>query len=443
MTAIRSTAQQPVVSGNGVRTRLATSSTPRSIALLIVALVVLSLAWGAIGAWTANQHSAAASGVLNTTEPVSFQARQMYQSLSDADVTATSAFLSGPEETLPMRLRYQADIAQAGADLASLKGAAAGNPQLTATLGAVSTGLPIYTGYVAQAQSDYALGYQLTGGSFMQVASEQMHLMLLPAARSIYSSANASLAAQTSQATGLPWIAIVLALSVALGFTLYRTQRWLSRRTQRTFNYGLLLASVLMTVTAVWMLIAYSVARTDLQHAEGHGSTPAQSLAEASITAQRARGDQILNLISRSGSTSFQGDFAAARKQVGPGSGSLLTAAAAASTGTAPPQVAAAERDAEAWYAVSDRAFGLDVTADYAAETRLVIGSGAGSSAAGFARLEYDISRAIAADQMVFTASASSAASALSGLAAAFIVAALLVAAGCTWGMYQRLAEYQ
>src|SRR5271165_1747014 len=127
----------------------------------------------------------------------------------------------------------------------------------------------------------------------------------------------------------------------------------LSRRMQRTINYGLLLASVVMVVTAVWLLTAYAVARGDLNQAERHGSAPAQALAAASITAQRARGDQVLNLISRSGSTSFQGDFSAARQQVGPGAGTLLASAAADSTGEAAAQVAAAGHAAAAWYAIS------------------------------------------------------------------------------------------
>jgi hypothetical protein len=437
-------AQQTMTTGNGVRSRLTESSTPRIIGLLMVAFVVLSLGWGAVGAWTAHQHASAASTVLNSSEPVSFEARQMYQALSDADVTATTAFLSGPRESLPMRQRYQADIALAGADLSSLKtAAAASGGRLGASLAALSTGLPVYTGYVAEAQTDYALGYQLTGGSFMQVASEQMHLTLLPAARSIYAAANASLAAQNAQAAGLPWVVIALAFSVGLGAALYRAQQWLSRRMRRTINYGLLLASVAMIATTAWLLIAFAVARTDLQHAEAHGSTPAQYLAQASITAQRARGDQILNLISRSGSTSFQGDFTSAQRQVGPGPGSLLTSATAASTGTAVAQAAAAGRAARAWYAISDRAFSLDVAANYSAETGLVIGSGTGSSAAGFAQLEADLSRSIATDQAAFAAGASAAAGALTGLQVAFIIAALLMAAGCTWGLYQRLAEYQ
>jgi hypothetical protein len=277
----------------------------------------------------------------------------------------------------------------------------------------------------------------------MQVASEQMHLTLLPAARSIYASANARLAAQSAQATGLPWIVLALVLSAGLGLTLYRAQRWLSRRMRRTINYGLLLASVVMVATAMWLVVAYAVARGDLQDAERHGSAPAQSLAQASITAQRGRGDQILNLISRSGSTSFQGDFTTARRQVGPGPGTLLASAAADSTGEAAAQVAGAGRDAAAWYTISDRAFGLDVAADYAAETSLVIGSGTSSSAARFTRLEADISRSITADQVVFSAGATAGAGAFTGLEAAFVVAAVLMAVGCTWGLYRRLAEYQ
>ena len=177
----------------------------------------------------------------------------------------------------------------------------------------------------------------------MQVASEQMHLTLLPAARSIYASANASLAAQSAQAAGLPWVVIALAFSAGLGVALYRAQRWLSRRMRRTFNYGLLLASVAMTATAVWLPIAFAVARTDLQHAEAHGSAPAEYLAQASITAQRARGDQILNLISRSGSTSFQGDFASAQRQVGPGAGHAADVRGRRIDGSAAAQATAAE----------------------------------------------------------------------------------------------------
>jgi hypothetical protein len=420
------------------------ASTPRLIAVAMVALVVAALAWGAVSAWTVGQHAGAAADVVSVNEPLSFDARQLYQSLSDADVTATTAFLSGPREPLAMRQRYQADIARAGADLSAISAAAApGGPQPAASLRTIATDLPVYTSYVAEAQTDYALGYQLTGGSFMQVASEQMHLDLLPAARAIFDQVNADLAARSAQATGLPWFAVVLVIFICLGFSLYRAQRWLSRRTRRTFNLGLLAASLALTISAIWLLVSFSVARFDLQGAEAHGSAPAQALAQAAVNVQEARGDEILNLISRSGSTSFSGDFDAASRQVGPGAGTLLTTAAAANQGSKAAQpVAAAQADARTWYASGRHVFSLDLAADYAAETSLVIGTGPGSSAAAFAKLEADLGAAIADDQAVFSAGATAGANAFTGLEAAVALAAVLMAVGCAWGLVPRLREY-
>src|SRR5262245_14876261 len=160
----------------------------------MIILLLASLAWGAVGAWAVSQHASAAQDVVSASEPLSLGAQQMYRALSDADVTAATAFLNGPNPSLPARQRYEADIGQAATDLTSLSAAAtAPGRQLLASLDAVSTGLPVYKGYVYQAQAWYTLGYLLTGGSFMQDATEAMHLTLLPAARAIYAQENAAL----------------------------------------------------------------------------------------------------------------------------------------------------------------------------------------------------------------------------------------------------------
>ena len=107
---------------------------------------------------------------------------------------------------------------------------------------------------------------------------------------------------------------------------------------------------------------------------------------------QQARGDEILNLISRSGDASFVQNFQAVRRELGPGPGTLLSTAAAASQGgPGAGPAAAAVHDAGPWYAANEQVYRLDVAASYAAETRLVIGTGPGSSAAGFQRLERDL----------------------------------------------------
>jgi hypothetical protein len=429
-----------------VARRLSVSTTPTRLRLLLVGLLLACLAWGAVGAWTVFQHTSAAQDVVSTSEPLSLSAQQMYRSLSDADVTATTAFLTGPNESLQDRQRYAADIDQAAADLSNLKGAATSgsDQQLLTSLAAISTALPVYTGYVSQAQAEYVLGYLLTGGSFMQVSSEVMHLTLLPAARTIYAQENAGLTADSARATGLPWIAVVVVFAIGIAVVLFRAQRWLWRQTHRRINYGLAVATVVLAACVLWLIVAFTVARADLRQGVGHGSAPAETLAQAGIDAQQIRGDEILNLISRSGNTSFRQDYQSVRGQLGPGPGTLLTQAAASSPGGAGAQWAsAATRDVQAWYAVNDEVYRLDSQSRYPQETQLVIGTGSASSAAGFGRVETDLSRAIAADQVVFHTNATAGGNAFTGLEAGIIVAALLMALGCAWGLSVRLAEYR
>ena len=188
--------QLPAPGGRENRLRRSTG-TPAILRLLLIGLVAGSLAWGIVGAFAVSQHASAAAQVVTTSEPLSLDAQQMYRSLSDADVTATTAFLAGPPEPLAVRTHYEADIAQAAADLAALRSAPAATGsgpaarRLSASLAVISTSLPVYAGYVQQAKTYGSVGYPLTGGSFMQVASEEMHLRLLPAARSTYAQVNA------------------------------------------------------------------------------------------------------------------------------------------------------------------------------------------------------------------------------------------------------------
>ena len=427
------------------------TGTPAVLQLLLIGLAVGSLTWGVIAALTVSQHASAAREVVSTSEPLSLAAQQMYQSLADADVTATTAFLAYPPtsktpEPLSVRLRLQSDIASAGADLATIRGAAgaASGSQISGDIAAISAGLPVFTQYVAQARSWSSFGFPLTGGSLIQDASQEMHLVLLPAANAIYTTENAALTSASAQATGLPLIVIAVAIAIAIGYVLVRTQRWLTRRTHRRVNPGLLLATAAMLVSTIWLVVAFAAARSDFGQGLGHGSTPAEALAQASIAAQEGRGDQVVNLISRSGSSSFQQIFAGAQGKIGPGTGTLLSAAAAAQSSAAGAgDVAKAGRDARTWYSASGKVFALDLAADYAAETDLVIGSGSGSSAADFARLEGDLRQAIAADQVVFRSSAASGSGAFGGLEAGVIIAALLMAAGSAWGLSRRLAEYR
>jgi hypothetical protein len=406
-------------------------ATPRTLRLLLAFGVVLSLGWGALGGWAASEHSAAAGSVVSVDEPLSLDARQLYQSLADADVTVTTAFLASSQPPLAQVQRYQADIAGAAADLTRLR--AAGGQQVTAALATLDDGLPVYTGYVADAESEYSLGFPLTGGSFLQVASEQAHLVLLPAARIVFTQENAALTAASGTATGLPVMIGALLFALIVAIAAVRTQRWLSRRTHRTLNPGLAAATTLLVISAVWLAAGFAAARSDLDRGIGQGSGPTQSLAAASIGVQQIRSDAVLNVISRSGDASFQQDFLATSAADRP-----LLAAAEVGPGVA--AVAAARQEASSWDTANAQVYRLGVVANYAAERTMVTGSG---TSAGYEALVTDITGAIGDDQSVFQSSASAGSSALSSLEPMVIIVSVLMALACAWGLSRRLAEYR
>ena len=414
------------------------STTPGKVRLIRIGLVIACLGWGALAALMVEQHASAAQAVASVSEPLSLEAQQMYQSLADADVTASTGYLYGRIQPFPGRQRYEHDIAVATADLKAVTAASRDDPAVSRSLTTLSADLPVYTGYVEDGEIYNSLGYP-AGASFIQVASEEMHLRLLPAARAEYALQNARLTAASAQATGLPLAAVTLVASLALGFFLYLTQRWLSRRTHRTFNVGLLVASVAGLVALAWMAVALLGGRADLLRATEHGSGPAETLAQADIAALQARGDETLNLISRTGDADFQQDFRAAQGTFS----SLLTRAGQQSTASAAGSIAAARQDANSWFAVNQQAQKLDKALDYGAETRLVIGSGPGTAGTLFSRLEADLDAAIRGGQATFADSAAAGSGAFTGLEAGVAVLALIMAIGSARGLSRRLAEYR
>jgi hypothetical protein len=415
------------------------STTPAKLRLLLGGVVAACLLWGAAAAWTAAQRASGADNVVGASESLSFDAQQIYQSLTDADATEGAAFLAGTEP-LAARSRYLADIARAESYLEAAT-AAAGNQGLRSQLTVLSTEVPVYTGLVETARSDNLHGLPV-GAAFLGEASHLMQTRLLPAADSLYAQENARLAGADRQATGLPVLVVIVA--IAVGYVLLRVQRWLARRTHRVLNSGLVAASAAGLLSLIWLLTGLTIARVQLLDARDHGSAPVEALAQADIAALRAQADESLTLINRGGDDANQADFLRAERQLGPGPGTLLTQAAAAARGSpgAGPAGAAASA-APAWFAAHRQVRALDDRGNYNAAVQLAIGSGPTSSGARFRRIQTELTAAIAADQAVFGSAAPRGQSALTGLEAGMIAAGLLMAAGCGWGLAPRLAEYR
>jgi hypothetical protein len=412
----------------------------------MVLLVLLSLAWGVLATLTAYQHASAAGNVVGVSEPLSLDAEQIYEDLSDADDTATHAFLAGGLEPAASLQRYNADIAAAAVRIeaaTALVGATAARTQVPAhvasaadsatgdDLAILSAELPVYTGEVQTAEADNRIGLPL-GAAYLREASALLRGQLLTSADDIYTRENALLTSASAQATGLPLMIITVVVGLGLGYVLIRSWRWLARRNHRVVNYGLLVALVAGLISIVWLASAFFVGRGDLLHAQQHGSAPAEAFARADVVALQMHADESLTLIDNSGDDAFQQDFASEQKLLGPGTGTLLAAV------ESPPGAVSA--DAQGWYRAHTLLRGLDDNGNHPAAVKSAL---TGAAASQFSRLSEALGNGITAGQTAFASSARSGRQAFTGLAIGMIVASLVMVTGCVWGLNRRLAEYR
>src|SRR5580692_6551847 len=261
----------PAVPAGSRRFRPTLSTTPGRLRLLLIVGVLLSLAWGALAGFTATQYATAASSVVTTREPLSLDAQQIYSRLSDANDAAATAFLTGGLEPPAVRQRYLADVAAAasGIEQATANGGAAAGTAAQ-DLNTLAKDLPVYAGEVETARADNRLGLPL-GAAYLREASALLRGTLLPAASDIYTNQSGLLTSASAQATGLPLMVVAIVIGLGIGYVLYRSWRWLTRRTHRRVNYGLLVAAVAGAISLVWLAGAFAVGRTELLSALQQG----------------------------------------------------------------------------------------------------------------------------------------------------------------------------
>jgi hypothetical protein len=282
---------------------------------------------------------------------------------------------------------------------------------------------------VGTARADNRLGLPL-GAAYLREASDLLRTKLLPAAGDIYTRESALLTSSSAQATGLPLVVVAVLVGLGIGYVLVRSSRWLARHTHRMVNYGLLLTALAGLVSLVWLAGAFALGRADLLHAQQQGSVPAQAFARAEVAALQAHADESLTLIDNSGEDSYQQDFEAQAKALGPGPGSLLTA-----TGSSE-----AVAQAQAWYQAHKALRAQDDAGNHATA---VTSAQTGAAAQAFRKLSATLSEGITTHQATFDSSARSGRDAFTGLAIGMVVAALVMVAGCVWGLTRRLAEYR
>jgi hypothetical protein len=419
-------------------------TTPGRLSLIVVGLVLLALLTGLIGTVSLQGRKDTINGLIDQREPLAAAAQQVYRSLSDADATAASAFLSVGAEPLELRQRFQGDIAQAGAALAKAASDSAGVGDAARQVDMLSQQLPVYTGLVETARANNRQGFP-AGASYLREASELMRAKILPAAQDLYQIDTERLAAEQDDATGFPWLTTLLVLGLLAA--LIATQIHLKRRTNRVLNIGLVVATGAVALMVLWGSVALIVQGVLVSSGQQDGTRQADVLVRARIAALQARAGETLTLVARGDGAAYERDFRGLAVQlVGTdGNGGLLGEARDNAAGhQSAADVEAAARDAKAWLAAHGRVRALDDGGDYGAAVQLAIDTSAPEgAAAAFMRLDGNLVAAINVGRQSFLDDTVNAEGALTLLPAGFAVLAVVAAAGATIGIRERLREYR
>src|SRR2546430_10980509 len=423
----------------GGRVAARARSTPGLLTALMLLLAVLGLQAGTAGVVGVMQRSARVDGVRNGSGPLTVRGRQLCRRRTDADAAVAAGCLASGIEPGERGQRCQDDIAAARAARSAVPAGAGTDRDSVARLAAQ---LPVYTGLIDTARTYNRLGRPL-GAAYLREASGLMRTELLPAAQRLYAAETGQLRADRTGGASFPWLAIPLLLLTIGG--LGWAQRYLSRRTHRLLNVGLVVATGLAVVMLGWTTLSWVAVQGHLDTGRRTGSEQVDLLVQARTAALTARADEALTLVARGSGGDFDKDFDERLKAlVGDGSGGLLARIRNSATdGQVVDLIGAAQGDTRVWVASHKKERDLDTGGNYPGAVQLAVGNGNDSTGVAFQNLDDRLAKAIARANGAFTTEARAAADGYALAAPGLVVLTLLMLAGVVAGVQQRIAEYR
>ncbi|WP_241565931.1 hypothetical protein [Prescottella agglutinans] len=408
-------------------------STPARLLAVGVALLLGTLAAGLITSTVASERKQEIDVLLSTTEPLARSAQNLYSSLSVADASAATAFLSGGVEPSEDRDRYSQAIGTAAAELVATSDGLPGDDAGRRLITSIATQLPVYTGLVETARANNRSGNPV-GSAYLAEASSLMQTNLLPLAQALHTERSAAALAPQSEFARPPWFAI--GLLVALLVALVATQVVMSRRTRRTLNAGLLFTTAAMTALLAWMLVAGIVSATEAHRAVRQGSAPLSTFASARILAQQARTQEILQLVRRDEKEQHAQVFVDDTDQL-----RMLLDNYSATVGADDAHEASQALDV--WTASHQRMTDALEVGDWTSAAMTAVGSEPDSSATQFDVVDKALSDGADSARAELRGDISDSSRVLSALGPGAVVITIVAAVGIPLGLWPRLREYQ
>jgi hypothetical protein len=422
-----------------VRERVAT--TPGKLVAISVLVGLVAVCFGLAAGIAERSRQHAAQAVRLQTEPVLRNAATLYASLSDANATATTTFLTGGLEPRTRRLRYQTDLQSATDSLSALTREVGNSPDARSALTTISRQLPGYTGLVETARANNRQGFPV-GAAYLRAASDVLTnntTGILPAAKRLYGIEAQRLSDSYRSGTSSTTLIVFVLAAVAALALLMATAVYLRRVSRRTFNVPLVAGTVALLALSIWGIAGFVREQNALAKAQREGSDPVQVLSATSILASRAQSDESLTLVNRGSDSQDPKDFTAIQKALGPliSEGAMLDARTRTSA-----EARALANDFAAYSAEHARIGRLERAGDIPDAISLEVGTEAGGRSPAD-RINANLAAQTAAAQARFSSSASDATSALSGLSIAIPVLTILAAALVLFGLRKRINEYR
>ena len=414
------------------------TATPGRLTVLAVVLIAAALAAGAATAAAITDRQQHIQGLRAHSEPLADTAQVLYSSLSIADASATSAFLSGGVEPQDLRQRYDDAIRRATTALvAAANGVSSGDVTTITLLAQMSNRLADYLREVDTARANNRSGNPL-GVAYLGQASGLMQGTILPLAERLHTTQSQSVAATQTATARFPLMPVLLAASVLLALT--GAQLYLYRLSRRRISPGLAMATLLMAVLVIWLTIAAMASTAASNHARDRGTQPLSIVVQARILAQQARTDETLALLRHGSNTQAEADFATNTKTLSSVLGQYRNHPPSPESG---PQIASAVSALDGWLTAHGVLQQRLSAGDFSAAARLATGPEPSGATAHVLALDAALQAEITRLRAVEFDSTTTAYRALSLLPTGGAALAVLCALCACAGIWPRLNEYQ
>lgn len=396
-------------------------TTPGVVAVVAILVGLICVIAGVVSGGQLDARIAKQTSVLDRSEPFANAAQNLYAALSAADAAAASAFLAA-EETGPLRVRYQQALADASAALTDVT-AGVSDTETRTKAAELSAQLSAYTGLVEAARANSRQGFPV-GSAYLNEASALMQTTMLPSAAEIFERNLATVEAEQEAIGSLPLASLVLLLLAFVAIVVASIV--VSRRTNRTFNLGLVVAAVLTVVVGLWMVIATQLAAGSAERSRIEGTERFKVLADARIIAAQARTNETLQLITRGDITKSEEKFDEQLDQLDFQLGDSPDARAAV----------------EAWVAGHDKQVDAYRAGDFGAAVEQSIGADPNSSAGLFANVETSLRGELENARDTLRDRVSTAGAWLTFSPTGTLILMVLAAAAAFIGLWPRLKEF-